>query len=441
MSSGTRIVDAWVVPHPGGVLEASEIAFSSSSGLISYLGPVRGPAGAGDVDARGRIVAPGLVNAHTHAAMTLLRGHSDDVPLQEWLGAIRAFELRMTYDDIRAGLALAMAEMIRSGTIGFVDMHLWDGTLLADVCVAGMRVCAAPAVFGYDAVAYPRARQETGAQVLDRTPELAAEFAGERLVRVSYGPHAPYSCGPELIGDVARQAATNGLGVHIHLSETRAEVTESLARHGVSPIALAARQGLFGVGTHVAHAVHPEPGDAELLASRGITLSHNPISNLKLGAGIAPIADYRAAGVAMALGTDSVASNNTADLFEEIKIGTLLQRGLRHDPGVQSGADALAMATSGGAAALGVGLSGRLAVGEPADLIVLDSATPAATPLIDPRSFLAFAATGADVTDVFIAGRQVLADRRLTTLDEQAIRADVAERVRRIRAELGLPHP
>jgi len=425
-----------VVPHPGAVLGASEIAFIPSSGLISYLGPVRGPLGAGDVDARGRVVAPGLVNAHTHAAMTLLRGHSDDVPLQDWLGAIRAFELRMTYDDIRAGLALAMCEMIRSGTIGFIDMHLWDAALLADVCAAGMRVCVAPAVFGYGAVAYPLARTETGAEVLDRTPELAAEFAGEDLVRVVYGPHAPYSCGPELIGDVARRAATNGLGVHIHLSETRAEVDESLARHGVSPIALAGRLGLLGVRAHIAHAVHPEHGDAELLASPGITVAHNPISNLKLGAGIAPVVDYRAAGVTLALGTDSVASNNTADLFEEIKIGTLLQRGLRHDPGVQTGAESLAMATSGGAVALRDGLSGRLAVGEPADLILLDTTTPAATPLVDPRSFLAFAATGADVTDVFIAGRRVLADRRLTTLDEPAIRADVTARVLRIRADL-----
>ncbi len=436
MSAETRIVGGWVVPDPGAVLEVGEIAFSPSTGLISYLGPVRGPAGHGDLDAVGRIVAPGLVNAHTHAAMTLLRGHSDDVPLREWLGAIRAFELRMSYQDIRAGLALAMCEMIRSGTIGFVDMHLWDAALLADVCTAGMRVAAAPAVFGYDAVAYPWASQETGAQVLDRTADLAAEFAGESLVRVMYGPHAPYSCGPDLIADVAGRAAANGLGVHIHLSETRAEVEESLAQQGVSPIALAGRVGLLRVRTHVAHAVHPEPGDAELLAAAGVTVSHNPISNLKLGAGIAPVADYRAAGVTLALGTDSVASNNTADLFEEIKIGTLLQRGMGHDPGVQSGADALAMATSGGSAALGTGLSGRLAVGEPADLIVLDTASPAATPLTDPRSFLAFAATGADVTDVFIAGRCVLANRRLTTLDEPAIRADVTARVRRIRAEL-----
>ena len=178
MSGEVRIVGATVVPHPDAVLPQAEVALSQSSGLITYLGPSRGPAGRGDIDGRRRIVAPGLINAHTHAAMTLLRGHSDDVPLPQWLTAIRGFELRMTHEDIRAGLALAMVEMIRTGTVGFVDMHLWDGALLGDVCAAGMRVRAAPAVFGYDAVAYPAAGPETGADVLDGTPALAAEFAG-----------------------------------------------------------------------------------------------------------------------------------------------------------------------------------------------------------------------------------------------------------------------
>ena len=437
MSGEVRIVGATVVPHPDAVLPQAEVAFSQSSGLITYLGPSRGPAGREDIDGRRRIVAPGLINAHTHAAMTLLRGHSDDVPLPQWLTAIRGFELRMTHEDIRAGLALAMVEMIRTGTVGFVDMHLWDGALLGDVCAAGMRVRAAPAVFGYDAVAYPAAGPETGADVLDRTPALAAEFAGESLVRVNYGPHAPYSCGAELIRDVATRAAANGLGVHIHLSGTRSELDESLARHGRSPIALADGFGLLRAAAHVAHAVHAEPGDAQLLAADGVTVSHNPISNLKLGAGIAPLPEYQAAGVVLSLGTDSVASNNTADLFEEIKMAALLQRGVHRDPAAFSGADTLRMATAGGARALADGLSGQLAVGEPADLMLLSTAGPSATPLADPRSFLGYAATGADVTDVFIAGRHVLHERRLTTLDEPAIRDDAIERFDRIRAELG----
>src|SRR6478752_4173156 len=375
MTVEIRLVGATaIVASPTRVLWHAEIALSPSTGVITYLGPGRGPLGPGDISAVGRIVAPGLINAHTHAGISLLRENSDDAPLQEWLTHIRAFEVLMTRDDIRAGLLLSMAEMIRTGTVGFLDMFAWDSGLLADVRSAGLRVQAAPAVFGYDAVAYPRASSQTGSEALDETPRLAAEFAGDELISVSYAVHAPYTCGPELMADVARRSAGNGLGVQIHLSETRAEVAASLAAYGRSPIALAADLGLQEGRLHVAHAVHPEPGDVELLANAdGVTVSHNPISNLKLGAGIAPVPQYLRAGVALALGTDSMASNNSADLFEEIKLGALLQRGLHHDPALLSGAHTLTMATAGGARALGNGLSGRLAVGEPADLILLDT--------------------------------------------------------------------
>lgn len=436
MTPQVRVVGATVVASPTEVYPAAEVAFAPATGLITYVGPVRGPLRSGDLDARGRIVSPGLINAHTHAGISLLRGYRDDEPLQEWLVHIRAFEVVMTREDIRAGLLLSMAEMIRNGTVGFLDMFLWDSGLLADVAAAGMRVQAAPAVFGYDAVGYPRASPLTGSQVLDQTPELAAEFAGDRLISVAFGPHAPYSCGPDLLADVARRANRHGLGVHIHLSETQVEVRDSLATHGRSPIGLADDLGLLRGRAHIAHAVHAEPGDAELLAGSGVTVSHNPISNLKLGAGIAPVPEYLRAGVTLALGTDSMASNNSADLFEEIKLGALLQRGVHHDPALLSGAATLGMATAGGACALGGGLSGRLAVGEAADLILLAATGPAATPATNPVGFLGYAARGADVTDVFVAGRALLTDRRLTTLDEDAIRAEVTERVGRIRAEL-----
>jgi len=437
MSDEVRIVGATVVASTDLVHPDAEIALSPATGLISYLGARRGPLGQEDVDGTGQIVAPGLINAHTHAGISLLRGYSDDEPLQQWLSHIRAFELRMTRADIRAGLLLSMAEMISTGTVGFIDMFLWDSGLLADVRAAGMRVYAAPAVFGYDAVGYPLASRQTGAQVLDDTASLAAEFAGDPLITVGYGPHAPYSCGPELLADVTERAATDGLGVQIHLSETVIEVRESLSSAGRSPIALVAGLGLFRGPTHVAHAVHPEPGDAELLAAEQLTVSYNPVSNLKLGAGVAPIPAYLDAGVALAIGTDSMASNNSADLFEEIKFGALLQRGIYHDPAILHGAGTMAMATSGGAKALGGGLSGRLAVGEAADVILLDARGFTATPLHDPVAFLGYAANGSDVTDVFVRGRRLLANRRLTTLDEAAIKADAAHRVARIRAELG----
>ena len=272
--------------------------------------------------------------------------------------------------------------------------------------------------------------------MLDRTLVLASDFAGDPLIGLAYGLHAPYTCPPEMIADVARRSAVDGLGVHIHLSETHFEVEQSLMRFGVTPIRQVADLGLLDGRVHVAHAVHPRDGDVELLARPGVTVSHNPVSNLKLGAGIAPVPSYLQAGVRVGLGTDSVASNNTLDLFEEIKTGVLAQRGAAADPGVIGGADLFEMATAGGAAAVDPTLSGVLAAGESADLVLLDVTGTTATPFSNPASFLAYAARGTDVTDVFIRGRRVVADRVVLTIDEAAARADVAERAARILGEL-----
>ena len=438
--SEVRLVGGAVLT-PDGMLAEGEVAFDSVTGVIGHVGEIRGPRGSGDVDTRGRLVMPGLVNAHTHAGMGVLRGYSDDEELHTWLGHMRAIELRMTADDIRAGLRLAMAEMMRTGTVGFLDMFEWTPALLATVVEAGLRVNAAPTVFDEASVPFPRAATATGAQILDRTPALGAEFAGESLVTVSYGLHAPYTCPPELIREVARRRRSDGLGVQIHLAETMREVQDARARFGAGPVAHVAGLGLMQGRVHVAHAVHPQEGDQDLLAADGVTVAHNPVSNLKLAAGIAPVPRYLAAGVTVGLGTDSVASNNTLDLFEEIKTAVLIQRGISQDAGIISAATVLDMATAGGAAALDQGLSGRLAVGEQADLVLLDTSGTTATPFTDGISFACYAARGSDVTDVWIAGRQVVADRRCTTIDEEAARAEVAERAQRLRGELADSDP
>ena len=425
-----------MIPSAGSVLTNAEVEFTTEAGVITYVGPQRGDRHDGDIDGRGRLAIPGLVNAHTHSAMTLLRGYCDDVSLPHWLEHVRAFEMRMTAADIQAGLRLALAEMLGSGTVGMIDMFQWDGTLLGIVASAGMRVSAAPAVFGYDAVTFPNADPTAGGAMLNRTEQLAAEFKGEPLVHLAYGLHAPYTCPPDMISDVAARSSRNEIPVHIHLSETLFEVEESFRRSGVSPIRQVADLGLFEGRIHVAHAVHPRAGDVDLLARPGVTVAHNPVSNLKLGAGVAPVPAYLDAGVQVGLGTDSVASNNTLDLFEEMKTAVLVQRGVARDPGVLSGKDALRMATQGGARALDPGLSGSLAVGEVADLVLLDVTGTTAVPFSNAHSFLAFAARGADVTDVFIAGRCVVTDRHVTAIDENAARADVAERAARIVREL-----
>jgi 5-methylthioadenosine/S-adenosylhomocysteine deaminase len=435
-----RIVGVTVLT-PDQVLTDAELEVDDASGLLTHVGPTRGPAGPGDLDGAGRLAVPGLVNGHTHAGMGVLRGYSDDVDLHTWLGHMRGIEVRMTADDIRAGLRLAIAEMLRTGTVGFVDMFEWTPTLLAAVADTGIRVNAAPTVFDRAGIGFPSAGTALGGEVVDAIPALAAEFAGDPRITVSYGLHAPYTCPGDLIADVAARGVRDRLGVQIHLSETRREVAESMAAHGVSPIRRVADLGLFAGRVHVAHAVWPEAGDVELLAGPQVTVSHNPVSNLKLGAGIAPVPAYLAAGVRLGLGTDSVASNNTLDMFEEIKTAVLVQRGLAGDPQVMTGAQAFAMATAGSAAALDQGLSGMLRVGEKADVVVLDVAGTTAVPFTDPMAFACYAARGTDVTDVFVAGRQVVAGGRCTTLDEDALRAEVADRAARLRAELAPADP
>ncbi|HEX5996987.1 MAG TPA: amidohydrolase family protein, partial [Jiangellales bacterium] len=284
---------------------------------------------------------------------------------------------------------------------------------------------------------YPGASAADGRAVLEHTERLAAEFAGDRQIRLAFGPHAPYTCSPDLFREVASRAARLGLPVQVHLSETASEVRESVARFGRSPVAHVARLGLFEVPVLVAHCNHPTDDDVELLARHRAAVAHNPVSSLKLGAGIAPIPRLRAADVPLALGTDSVASNNNLDLFEEIKLAALLQRGLHESPDIVLGADCVAMATNEGAEAVGFPEVGRLEVGRWADIVVLDASQPHATPLHSAMSYLAFAARGSDVRHVFIGGRHVVADGVVTTLDEQEICHRVRETAARITS--GLP--
>lgn len=438
VSSDFRVLGATIVTldAENTIVVDGEIAVNSA-GRISYVGAQRGPLREGDIDVSGAIVIPGLVNSHTHSAMTPLRGLSDNKDLAAWLSDMRRFEVRMTEDDLRWALRLALIEMLRSGTTAFIDMFRWNTALISDVLDAGMRVNAAPAITGYDSVAFPSAGPEDGRATLELTERLGAEFAGDERVRISYGPHAVYTCSPELLRDVATRADNAGLGIHIHLSEDSNEVDNCLAMYGATPIAHAASQGIFDGQTHVAHATKATDADIALLVAHGASVAHNPVSNLKLGSGVAPIPAMLEAGLTLSLGTDGVASNNNLDLLEEIKVGTIIQRGIHGNAQATRALDYLRMATTGGASAAGFANAGVLAPGRDADFIVLRTDTPRGTPLNDPISFVTFAATGADVTDVFVAGRHIVRDGVVRTLDEAEIRARVAATTQRIASELG----
>lgn len=433
----TRLIGATILTQDaaGTIIDDGELAFDSR-GVITYVGPRRGDGDAARsvINLTGKLLLPGLINAHTHSAMTLLRGSCDDEDLATWLGVVQALEQHMRTSDVAVGLELAMVEMIRSGTTTFADMYHWDAELLGLVADAGMRVVAAHATFDFDTVGFAGLSPMDGRASLDHTEALAAEFAGEDLIRVRYGPHAPYTCSPEMLSEVRRRAEVSGLGIHIHLSESAFEVEQSLKNFGRTPIAHADALGLLEVPTLIAHAVHAGPEDIEILAECGAGVAHNPASNLKLGSGIFPFKAMRDAGVLCALGTDGAASNNSLDMFDEMKLATIIHRGVAQDPVETAGTDVLNLATREGAQAVGFPETGSFEVGKQADAITLRTDTAHATPMPSPSSFLTFAARGSDVDDVFIAGRQIMREGALLTVDEAEIRDRAARAAARLQS-------
>lgn len=430
---GVLRADAMLTPD-GPVWDAElEIG---GDGRIAYAGAARRGSRV-SLDLPGHVLMPGLVNGHTHSAMTLMRGASDDDGFLPWLGAVQALEQRLTHADVAAGLELALLEMIASGTTAFADMYHWDAELVELVRASGLRVNAAPAAFAPGTRGFPGVSPWTGADVLGATEALATRYAGDPQVRVSYGPHAPYTCPPEFLREIAERSARTGIPIHIHVAESIAEVADIRERTSATPVAHLHALGLFEGPVLVAHGVHLTPGDIALLARAGAAVSHNPVSNLKLGCGIAPLPELRDAGIALALGTDSAASNNSLDLFEEIKTATILHRGARQDAGTVRAAEVLDLATRRGAAAIGFPESGALAAGRHADVIALDVSRAGAIPHASLVSHLAFAARGSDVRHVIIGGRPVYAEGRFLTLDAPGILARASAAAARLRAGSG----
>lgn len=385
--------------------------------------------GAGEiVDGSRRAYLPGLINTHGHAAMSLLRGYADDLELKVWLEEkMWPMEAKFTAEDVRAGALLTAAEMIRSGTTCFVDMydHMDEVAQVAEQ--SGLRAVLCRGVIGFpeeardaklaEAVAF--ARNWNGA-------------AGGRI-RTMLAPHAPYTCPPAYIERFVEAAHELDVPLHTHMSETRREVEQNVADYGVRPVEHLRRLGVFTRPCLVAHAVHLTDEEIGLLAAHGVRVSHNPGSNLKLASGIARIRDMRKAGIVVGLGTDSAASNNNVDMFEEMRLAALLQKGANLDPTAVPAAEALAMATRLGAAAVWQDDSlGRLSPGMKADFIAVDVDQPHFRPLTDLVSHLVYSASGRDVTDVCVDGRWLMRNRELLTLDEERILHEAERRFERL---------
>jgi 5-methylthioadenosine/S-adenosylhomocysteine deaminase len=388
------------------------------------------------LDAEGGLILPGLVNTHTHAAMTCFRGLADDLPLMTWLhDHIFPAEARLDREAVGMGTRLACAEMILSGTTCFCDMYLYEDAVAEAAREAGMRALVGEVLYDFPSPHY--GPLEAG---LEFTQALMDRWRGDPLIRVAVEPHSPYLCAPELLERAAELARSNGAGLVIHLAETAAEVATVQERYGRTPVGHLARLGVLGPDLLACHCVVLTPGDMDLLAAHDVKVAHNAESNMKLASGVAPIPQLLARGVCVGLGTDGCASNNNLDLFGEMDTVAKLHKVHTLDPTVLDAPTVLRMATIEGARALGLAESiGSLEPGKQADLIVVDTHQPHLTPLYHPASQLVYAARGGDVRHTVIHGRPVMVDRRLTTLPLEDLLAEVRRWSRTLRAGAGGP--
>ncbi len=386
------------------------------------------------LDAGGGIVLPGLVNAHTHAAMVLFRGVADDLGLEEWLTRYIWPAERDNVDAafVGAGTRLAAAEMLRSGTTTFVDMYFFTDTVAEVAKQAGIRVVAGQAVMGFPAPDYPTPEAALAAAEL-----LLERYRDDPLVVPAVAPHSPYLMEPRHLQASRSLADRFGAPLLIHAAESPWEVEEIQRRYGKTSVEHLAALGFLRRGVVLAHGVWLTPGDRRLVREAGAGVVHCPQSNMKTASGIAPVRDLLAEGVALGLGTDGAASNNDLDLFDEMATASYLAKVSTGDPTAAKAAEVLAMATRGGARALGLeDRFGSLEVGKLADLVVVSVDAPRMQPMFHPVSHLVYVARGADVRHTVVNGRVVVRDRKLTTLEVGAVVAQAKALQQRVRARL-----
>lgn len=379
------------------------------------------------IDGAGMVALPGLINTHAHAAMVLFRGAAEDVPIESWFNDfIWSMETNLTPEDVYWGAMLAAAEMIESGVTTVADHYFAMDSVAEAIAASGMRGHLAPTLFG----------QGDAHAELDQAIAFAARWDGQAngRIRAWLGPHSPYLCAPEFLRDVASEAHRLGLGCHIHVSETAQQVQGCVERYGVTPIQLLEQLGLMDVPLLCAHAAHATPAEIELLAARRVGVAHCPKTFLKLAAGIAPVTAMRARGVAVGVGSDGAASNNTLDMLEQLRLAAMLQKHELQDAEAMPLGAALALATSAGATVLGQsGELGALRPGALADVILIRLDGAHVQPLHDIAAALVYAVRASDVDTTIVDGRVLMRERRLLTLDKDTIVREVGARAARLR--------
>jgi 5-methylthioadenosine/S-adenosylhomocysteine deaminase len=388
------------------------------------------------INAAGKVVIPGLINGHTHVPMTLFRGIADDLDLQEWLTKyiFPAEAKNVTEDFVRVGTRLGLAEMIRSGTTTYCDMYYFEDAIADETFKAGMR-----GVLGETVIDFAVADNKTNSDAMAYTEKFIARWKGNPLIVAAIAPHAPYTVSEEHLKAVRAFSDRTGAPIVIHISETKREVDDSLRDKGASPIDYLNRFGFLNDRVIAAHVVWPSEEELGLLKKLGVGIVHNPQSNMKLASGVAPVPAMLKEDLPVGLGTDGAASNNDLNLWEEMDTAAKLHKLISKDPKVVSAQEAFEMATIRGARALHLEKEiGSIEKGKRADLVIVDLDDLNQTPFYNIYSDLVYAAKSGDVSTVIVEGRVIMRERRLLTLNEEAIKADARKYRERIVRSVGV---
>lgn len=389
------------------------------------------------INAHGAIVMPGLINGHTHAAMSLFRGIAEDLSLDDWLHAyIFPAEARNVTEDFTAwGTRLAILEMLRGGTTTYADMYYFEDAVARVTKEAGMR-----GVLGETVIDFPAPDNKSLPEAFAYTQKFLDHWKGDPLIVAAVAPHSMYTCSEKTLQDAAALARRNSAPILIHIAEAPFELEQSRNKYGLTPVAYLSRAGVLGPDVVGAHCILVDHADITTLVHFNVGCIYNPSSNMKTAAGVMPVVEMLAAGEAIGLATDGAASNNNLDMLEEMDLAAKLQKLTRMDSRALPAEQVVALATITGARALHLDKQiGSLEPGKKADLILVDTSAPHATPMYNVYSQLVYALKASDVRTVIIGGKIVMEDRQMLTLDEPEILAKAREYQKQVAASLVKP--
>ncbi|WP_425447129.1 amidohydrolase [Dethiothermospora halolimnae] len=411
------IKNAMVLPMGKEKKILENISIGIEGDIIKYIGDIPKDFKADKViDGNNRMVMPGLINSHTHIAMSLFRNYADDLPFWPWLTEkIWPLEDKLTSEDVYWGSMLSIAEMIRSGITSFADMYFFMDETAKAVKESGIRASLSRGVAGEGKDDFFK---------LEEMKEFYNKWHGEcdGRITVMAGPHAPYTCSPDYLKEIIKMVKGTEMKIHIHLSESKKEVEDSYKAYGKSPIEHVKDIGLLDLHTLAAHCVHLSDNDIDILAEKNVNVVNNPGSNLKLGNGFARIDEMLKKGINIALGTDGSSSNNNLNMFEEMNLAALINKGLNQNSTSVPAITAIKMATENGALALGIEKeTGTIEIGKKADMILIDIDKPHLYPHYNLISSMAYSAQGSDVDTVIVNGEVVMENRELKTIDEEKV--------------------